>query len=60
MHCRYVIKEKGRRKMRCSFLNNISLELCDEEFNSMVDESDQETELVEDDEGGEEGTAEVP
>ena len=60
MHCRYVINEKGRRKIRCSFLNSGSLELCDEDFDSRVDESDKETELDEDDEGGESGAAEVP
>ena len=58
--CRCVIKEQERRKMRCSFLNNVSLELRDEEFDSAVDESDEETKLEEEDEGGEEGEAEVP
>ena len=46
--------------MRCSFLNNVSLELCDEEFDSMVDASDEETELEEEDKGEEEGDMEVP
>ena len=32
MRCRYVVKERRRRRMYCSFLHNVSLELCDEEF----------------------------
>ena len=66
MRCRLVMQrgrvvgmEKGCRKIQCSFLNNISLELCDEEFDSTVDESNKVTELEEEDEGEEEGTVEV-
>ena len=57
--CRYVMKERGRRKIWCSFLNNVSLKLCDEEFDSIVDESDEEIELEEDDEGWKEEAVEV-
>ena len=57
--CRCVIKERGRRKMRCSFLNNVSLVLCDEEFDSTMDESDEEIELEEKDGGEERGAVEV-
>ena len=53
----YVVKERGCRKIRCSFLNNVSLEIFYEEFDSTVDESDEKTELEEDDEGEEAGGA---
>ena len=51
MRCRYVIKKNGRRVMRCSFLNNERMELHDEKIDSMMDESDEETEVDYDDEG---------
>ena len=54
---RYVVKERGYRKTGCSFLNNVSLEPCGEEFDSTVDESDEETEIEENDIGEEAGGA---
>ena len=49
--CMYVIKMNGYREMQVSFLNNGSLKVHDEEFDSVMDKSDEETES-EDDDGG--------